>query len=268
MGDVYTNFGQPVQSGQATPTYIPPSTPAETLPLMDSIPSSATYPGDVAVPRPSPVMIAGAEVNNPWLEGSNMCSPKDKFDSAKVDAINDPSYVLLSLNPRDTPEVQRPKEYPSGQKQQQHQHHPPTLPTQPEDRTRTSVSRNSKRNFENGPEVQTDESGSPSKRPKRSPSRQLASLLSSTAVLSVEDALLLRLRDVELLSWKMIAAQFKAELGRTYQVPALQMRLKRLRERLRPWVEVDVTALRLAHDYWEKNRWEIIAEKVRIINRS
>ena len=84
----------------------------------------------------------------------------------------------------------------------------------------------------------------------------------SSAALGLEDSLLLKWRDEELLSWKMVAAKFQHELGRTYNVPALQMRLKRLRERLRAWVEVDVTALRLAHEYWEKKRWEIIADKV------
>ena len=85
----------------------------------------------------------------------------------------------------------------------------------------------------------------------------------SSAALGLEDSLLLKWRDEELLSWKMVAAKFQHELGRTYNVPALQMRLKRLRERLRAWVEVDVTALRLAHEYWEKKRWEIVADKVR-----
>lgn len=81
--------------------------------------------------------------------------------------------------------------------------------------------------------------------------------------LSDEDRLLLRLKDEEHVSWKDIAARFHSELGKTYQVPALQMRLKRLRERLRVWTETDVSALRMAHEFWERNKFEIIATKVR-----
>ena len=43
---------------------------------------------------------------------------------------------------------------------------------------------------------------------------------------------------------------------------ALQMRYKRLREKFRVWEEADVNALKLAHEYWEKYKWEIISAKV------
>lgn len=79
-----------------------------------------------------------------------------------------------------------------------------------------------------------------------------------------EDQLLLKLRDEENLAWKDIAARFQTELGRTHQIPALQMRLKRLRERIRVWTQADVDVLRLAHEYWEKNKFEIISSKVRL----
>jgi hypothetical protein len=77
-----------------------------------------------------------------------------------------------------------------------------------------------------------------------------------------EDQFLLRLKDDEGLSWKEIATRFEEEMGKSYQVPALQMRLKRLRERMRVWTEGDIHALRLAHEYWMNQKFEIIAAKV------
>jgi hypothetical protein len=62
--------------------------------------------------------------------------------------------------------------------------------------------------------------------------------------------------------WKDIAARFQTDLGKSYQIPALQMRLKRLRERMRVWTDTDVRALRMAHEYWVQNKFDIIAQKV------
>jgi hypothetical protein len=80
--------------------------------------------------------------------------------------------------------------------------------------------------------------------------------------LSEEDKLLLQLKEEESMPWKDIAARFQSDLGKTYQIPALQMRLKRLRERMRVWTETDLRALRLAHEFWAQNKFEIIAQKV------
>ncbi|KAH7024302.1 hypothetical protein B0J12DRAFT_585524 [Macrophomina phaseolina] len=80
--------------------------------------------------------------------------------------------------------------------------------------------------------------------------------------LSDEDRLLLKLKDEEGLPWKDIAARFQTDMGKTYQIPALQMRLKRLRERLRVWTDADMKALRMAHDYWRDSKFEIIAAKM------
>ncbi|ERF72179.1 hypothetical protein EPUS_02970 [Endocarpon pusillum Z07020] len=80
--------------------------------------------------------------------------------------------------------------------------------------------------------------------------------------LSEEDQLLLKLKHEENLPWKDIAREFETRLGRTYQVPALQMRHKRLRERLRTWTEDDISALEAAYDYWEKSKFEIVAQKM------
>ena len=62
--------------------------------------------------------------------------------------------------------------------------------------------------------------------------------------------------------WKDIAARFQTDLQKSYQIPALQMRYKRLRERMRVWTDTDRQALRMAHEYWAQNKFEIIAQKV------
>ncbi|KAF2404097.1 hypothetical protein EJ06DRAFT_470475 [Trichodelitschia bisporula] len=76
-----------------------------------------------------------------------------------------------------------------------------------------------------------------------------------------EDTFLLRLKDEEGLTWKEIATRFHTELGKSFQVPALQMRLKRLRERMRIWTEGDIQALRMAHEFWMSQKWDVIAGK-------
>jgi hypothetical protein len=62
-----------------------------------------------------------------------------------------------------------------------------------------------------------------------------------TPDLTEEERLLLHLKDDENLPWRDIASRFQTDLGKVHQVPALQMRYKRLREKLRVWSEVDVS---------------------------
>ena len=76
--------------------------------------------------------------------------------------------------------------------------------------------------------------------PKR---RKRATSNTTQTELSEEESLLLKLKDEENLPWKDIAMRFQTDVGKTYQVPALQMRLKRLRERMRVWTERDVSDL-------------------------
>jgi hypothetical protein len=77
--------------------------------------------------------------------------------------------------------------------------------------------------------------GVSSKRRKRSTSFQ------RTVDLTEEERLLVELKDDQNLPWKEIAQKFEASFGRQYQVPQLQMRFKRLRERMRTWTEEDVS---------------------------
>lgn len=102
-----------------------------------------------------------------------------------------------------------------------------------------------------------EEASDDDKRRKRSDSNTSAQF-----ELSEEDRLLLQLKEEEAMPWKDIAARFQSDLGKSYQIPALQMRLKRLRERMRVWTEADVRALRMAHEYWAQNKFDIIAQKV------
>lgn len=104
---------------------------------------------------------------------------------------------------------------------------------------------------------ENEDSAEDAKRRKRSDSTTSGQL-----ELSDEDKLLLHLKDEESMPWKDIAARFQSELGKQYQIPALQMRLKRLRERMRVWTETDVRALRMAHEFWVQNKFDIIAQKV------
>ena len=73
------------------------------------------------------------------------------------------------------------------------------------------------------------------KKRKRAPSQ------SGPVELNDEEQLLLKLKEEENLPWKDIAVRFQTDLGKSYQVPALQMRFKRLRERMRTWTDTDVS---------------------------
>lgn len=84
----------------------------------------------------------------------------------------------------------------------------------------------------------------------------------NSADLTEQDRFLVHLKEAESLPWKDIANRFQSDKGKIYQVAALQMRYKRLREKFRLWEEQDVKALRQAHEYWERAKWEIISAKV------
>lgn len=88
----------------------------------------------------------------------------------------------------------------------------------------------------------------------------------ASADLSEDDRLLVSLKEEQNLPWKDIASRYSAEKGKTVQVAALQMKYKRLREKYRVWTEPDLSALRQAYEMWEKRKWEIISEKVSVLN--
>lgn len=84
-----------------------------------------------------------------------------------------------------------------------------------------------------------------------------------SADLNEDDRFLVQLKENESLPWKDIATRFQTDKGKNFQVAALQMRYKRLREKFRIWEEQDVQALKLAYEYWDKYKWEIVSAKVR-----
>jgi hypothetical protein len=100
------------------------------------------------------------------------------------------------------------------------------------------------------------DSSSNSKRRKRT-----SSVVS--ADMSEDDRYLVQLKEDENLPWKDIATRFHSDKGKSFQVAALQMRYKRLREKYRIWEDQDIEALKLSYEYWEKYKWEIISAKVR-----
>jgi hypothetical protein len=92
--------------------------------------------------------------------------------------------------------------------------------------------------------------------------RSMTPLASPQVEISEDDRLLLKLKNEDHLSWKEIVAKFASERGQEHHASALQMRIKRLRDKLRPWNDSETQALRLTHQYWERNKFEIIAAKV------
>jgi len=80
--------------------------------------------------------------------------------------------------------------------------------------------------------------------------------------MSEDDNLLLKLKDEEGLPWKGIALRFR-EVGRgEFRVPTLQMRYKRLKEKMRVWDAEDLQYLREAKEWLEKQKWEMISQKM------
>ncbi|TID15896.1 hypothetical protein E2P81_ATG08759 [Venturia nashicola] len=91
--------------------------------------------------------------------------------------------------------------------------------------------------------------------------RRGSSLSPSNIELKEEEVLLHQFRE-EGCSWKETANKLNKETGHQLKVPALQMRLKRLYERLREWSEADVQALRLAVEWHQNKMFEIVCSKM------
>ncbi len=73
----------------------------------------------------------------------------------------------------------------------------------------------------------------------RSKKQNRASSQSDPVELNEEERLLLKLTE-EKLPWRDISIRFQTDIDKSYKVPALQMRFKRLRVRMRTWTETDV----------------------------
>ncbi|KAF8454061.1 hypothetical protein BDZ91DRAFT_643482, partial [Kalaharituber pfeilii] len=80
--------------------------------------------------------------------------------------------------------------------------------------------------------------------------------------LTDDDTLLLKLKDEENLPWKLIQKRF-LDLDRgDFKVPTLQMRYKRLKEKMRVWEVDDVGYLKEAKDAVSKEFWEMVSRKM------
>lgn len=137
---------------------------------------------------------------------------------------------------------------------------PPELRQPQPRRPYTNIAPNPTAQVKRGHEDEERAESTSSKRRKRTSSV-------ASGDLSEDDRFLVQLKEDESLPWKDIANRFQTDKGKSFQVAALQMRYKRLREKFRVWEEQDVHALRLAHEYWEKYKWEIISSKVSIESR-
>jgi len=76
-----------------------------------------------------------------------------------------------------------------------------------------------------------------------------------------EDDLLLQLKNGKN-PWKEIKRQFNIQTGKQSTEASLQMRYKRLREKMPVWTDDDICALKMAHNYWLSQKFEIIAGQV------
>lgn len=67
-----------------------------------------------------------------------------------------------------------------------------------------------------------------------------------------EEQFLWKLREEENLSWRDISVRFQIDFGKSYQIPALQIRFRRLQSRMSRWNQTDFRANEQGHDYWEQ----------------
>lgn len=74
------------------------------------------------------------------------------------------------------------------------------------------------------------------------PAKRRKSTSKEAWTMSEDDTLLLRLKDDEGLPWKVIATRFRESNRGEFRVPTLQMRYKRLKEKMRVWDPEDVCA--------------------------
>jgi hypothetical protein len=112
---------------------------------------------------------------------------------------------------------------------------------------------------------------------RKTPPRSAHEDLLFSSDMTNEERILMELTDRDQLQWKEVAARFNEATGKSMKVPALQMRKKRLVERLRVWTDKEVApllqnssvsllthsqerALTLACENYEKGKWENIAK--------
>ncbi|TVY28293.1 hypothetical protein LHYA1_G003702 [Lachnellula hyalina] len=91
-------------------------------------------------------------------------------------------------------------------------------------------------------------------RKRKSPEAGFEDEFLSSDDLTYEEHLLLQLTEQDQLPWKEVAVRFNEKTDKQMKVPALQMRKKRLIERLRE------RALIMAWEQYERSKWDAIAQ--------
>ncbi|KAL1963703.1 hypothetical protein VTN77DRAFT_7907 [Rasamsonia byssochlamydoides] len=76
-----------------------------------------------------------------------------------------------------------------------------------------------------------------------------------------EDAYVESLRQQNL-SWKVVAEMFRERFNKESTEARLQMRMLRRRKSAATWQEADIPLLLEAHEYWQKEKYKIIAAKL------
>ncbi|KAI5842376.1 hypothetical protein BZA05DRAFT_344365 [Tricharina praecox] len=94
------------------------------------------------------------------------------------------------------------------------------------------------------------------------PSKRRKSTSKEAWTMTEDDNLLLKLKDEEGLPWKAIAQRFRDLSRGEFRVPTLQMRYKRLKEKMRVWEVEDIQYLKEAKEHIEKQKWELISQRM------
>ncbi|QSZ29387.1 hypothetical protein DSL72_003901 [Monilinia vaccinii-corymbosi] len=168
---------------------------------------------------------------------------------------SNPAPVLIAPNPSTMRPATRPEEMPYRESLPYGRHDS----MQPLNSTPTSIdSYNSTPPQQQYPVQQLGSLPSRRKR-KTTPAQQEGNIVYYGEV-DPEGQLLLELAQMDGVPWKEIAKQFNAATGKNLKVPALQMRKKRLCERLRVWTDSEERALTLAWEDYNNAKWEEIAK--------
>ncbi|KAN0093763.1 hypothetical protein V8E51_016947 [Hyaloscypha variabilis] len=111
-----------------------------------------------------------------------------------------------------------------------------------------------------GPFTQSSSPMHPRGKKRKEPPSDYEAILQSSEI-NPEEKLLIELSSgPNKLPWKEVAIKFNKITQQSKRVAALQMRKKRLLERLRVWTDEESKSLTQAHEDYEKNKWSSISK--------
>ncbi|ATZ49878.1 hypothetical protein BCIN_05g02770 [Botrytis cinerea B05.10] len=226
-----------------------------TSPYYGAFGVSATPKSGRAAELTSPNMNTSPQSTNPSamsadLRRSRHATPAQSPESYRV---NNPAPILIAPNPNTMRPATRPGDMPYrdnmqyGRHDSMHSMHSIATPINSYHSTPPQY-----------PEQQI--APIPNRRKRKGAPTHLDGDILFHENISHEEQILMQLSDVEGLAWKEIAKQFNERTGRSMKVPALQMRKKRLCERLRIWTDCEERALTLAWEDYERDKWEAVAK--------